>query len=182
MSWKALTMKPSKFKLERRVLYGLGIPVVKNMGAWSDKSSVHSKAHIDIGGNLSSQLSISTWYNFSYVGSHRLFSQLNYLPIIETSLKSKLAKMLNKKYLWVLKQPFLFSWQNLSKLNSVRIGYELTFARLRTHEKKLDLNSYWDAPYMVMILHVKLPDLLQRGVLCGTHQLNLLDFQWWSDA
>ena len=120
-----ISSKPSRCShpssnLNRRVHGGLGKPVVNKMGAWSDRSWIRSRAHTDTKGNFDSQsVSISTRSSFSYVGSGRLFAQVKILPIIETSLKSKLSMtVLSRKGQWLSNRPLLFSNGNRSKLNS----------------------------------------------------------------
>jgi hypothetical protein len=112
--------------LNLRLPGGLGVPVVKSIGAWSENPSIRSRARTDTIGNLDSQLaSISTLSSFSKVGLGRLFAQVNCLPIIVTSLRSKLSiTALNRKGQWSSNRPLLFSWRNLSKLKSppIKIG------------------------------------------------------------
>jgi hypothetical protein len=116
-----------------------GDPVDNKMGAWSDKASIWGRTRIETSGNLNSQSeSINTRYNFSYVGSGRLFTQVNFLPTIDTSLRSRLSMTTSNKKGHL---PLLFSWGYLSKLKSpsMMIGCGLSFARLTNSQRKAGL-------------------------------------------
>jgi hypothetical protein len=57
------------------------------MGTWCEKASIQGRARADTIENLYSQ---STSINFSYIGSEKLFAQINCIPTIKTSLESNL--------------------------------------------------------------------------------------------
>jgi hypothetical protein len=99
ISWKPSWYSYPSSNLKGRLHTGLGVPVVKRMGAWSDNFTIRSSARTDTIGYLSSQsVSINMRSSFSYVGIGKLFVHVNYWTIIETSLKSKLSMTaLNKK-------------------------------------------------------------------------------------
>jgi hypothetical protein len=110
LSQMNLTMseKPSQCNhpssnLNGRLRCRISVPVVNRIGAWSYKALIRGRARTKTRGNLSSQSeSMSNRSNFSYVGSGRLLAQVNCLPTIVTSLKSKLSMTsLNKKLIVV---------------------------------------------------------------------------------